>query len=385
MASRLGNCYLVSTGSRGGWEADGIEGAPLSEFGDQAGLRTNLPVGDKRNGDGRPRVSKVAAESQDRLLQTVVIALPFTNAHLARLRSRFPDTDFRVVEPSDVGEAIADADAVATWQLAPEHVERAPHLRWFQTGGAGVEGILHPILIERGVLLTNASGVHAINIAEHVMAMMLYFARGFPALIRNQIRREWNGEVVRPAVSELQEQRLLVVGLGEIGAALAGRTSAFGMEGLGVRRRANQPAPMGVHRIGTIDDLPELLPLADHVAICLPLTSRTAGLFDRRLLAAMRPSAYLYNIGRGAVVRTEDLVVALQGGGIAGAGLDVTDPEPLPATSPLWAMENVIITAHTSGGTPRYWDRPLDLFEDNIDRYLNGRPLRNIVDVTEGY
>lgn len=325
------------------------------------------------------------ARKGDRGLRTVVIALPFTETHLARLRARFPDVDFRSVEPSRVSEAVTDADAVAAWYLDPEDVKSAPALRWLQTGGAGVEGVLHPVLIERGILLTNASGVHAVNIAEHVMAMMLSFARGFPTLFRNQIKHEWKDDVVRSHVFELHDQRLLVVGLGDIGMALAQRASAFGMEVFGVRRRLNQPVPDGVQRIGTVEELPDLLPLADHVAICLPLTAQTAGLFDRRLLSTMQPSSYLYNIGRGGVVRTEDLIDALHKGGIAGAGLDVTDPEPLPAASPLWAMENVIITAHTSGGTPRYWDRALDLFEDNIDRFITGQPLRNVVDLAEGY
>lgn len=330
-------------------------------------------------------MSGAGATSENRSLRTVVIALPFTEAHLARLRSRFPAVKFRAVEPSNVGDALADADAGAAWHLDPEDVKRAPGLRWLQTGGAGVEGVLHPVLIDQGVMLTNASGVHAVNIAEHVMAMMLSFARGFPRLFRNQINREWKDDVVRSHVFELQDQRLLVVELGDIGAALAQRASAFGMEVLGVRRRPDQPVPTGVQRVGTIEELPNLLPLADHVAICLPLTPRTAGLFDRQLLGAMRPSAYLYNIGRGGVLRTDDLVAALGEGGLTGAGLDVTDLEPLPAASPLWSMENVIITMHTSGGTPRYWDRALDLFEDNIDRYIAGQPLLNVVDPADGY
>ena len=325
------------------------------------------------------------AGPEERKLRTIVVALPFTDAHLARLRTRFPGVTFRTTDPSEIDDVIADADAVAAWHLSPEEVQRAPALCWLQTGGAGVEGLLHPILIERHILVTNASGVHAINIAEHLMAMMLFFARAFPTLIRNQIKGEWQDDVVRSHVFELQGQRLLVVGLGEIGSALARRATAFGMEVMGVRRRRDQPLPDGLQRVSTVEELPDLLPLADHVALCLPLTPRTSGLFDRRLLSAMQPSAYLYNIGRGGVVKTDDLVAILQQGGLAGAGLDVTDPEPLPATSPLWTMENVLITAHTSGGTPRYWDRALELFEDNVDRFITGRPLRNLVNQSEGY
>jgi len=131
--------------------------------------------------------------------------------------------------------------------------------------------------------------------------------------------------------------------------------------------------------------LDEALGQADHVAISLPLTESTRGLFDAGRFAAVKPGAYLYNVGRGATVETAALVAALESGRLAGAGLDVTDPEPLPADSPLWEMPNVLITAHTSGSTPRYWDRGVALLEENIRRYLAGEDLLNVVDVGEGY
>ena len=321
----------------------------------------------------------------DRSLRNVLIALPFSDRHVSRLRTRFPGVEFQVVDPGALGTKIADADAIAAWAVSSADLEKASRLRWLQTGGAGVESVLSPALAEQGILVTNASGVHAINIAEHVMAMMLYFARGFPVLVRHQLRREWKDNPVRSRVFELAGQRLLVVGLGDIGIALSDRAAAFGMEVFGVRRRPDQPAPPSVRRVGTIEALPDLLPSVDHVAICLPLTPRTAGLFERRMLARMQTSSYLYNIGRGGVILTQDLVDALEAGRLAGAGLDVTDPEPLPESSPLWGMENVLITAHTSGGTPHYWDRALELFEDNIDRFISGRPLRNVVNLSEGY
>jgi len=178
---------------------------------------------------------------------------------------------------------------------------------------------------------------------------------------------------------------LLVVGLGDIGLALAARARAFGMITLGARRRLDQPHPAGFAEIAGVERLPELLPAADHVAICLPLTPRTRGLFDAAMLARLKPGAYLYNVGRGAIVDSAALASALLSGRVAGAGLDVTDPEPLPPDSPLWALDNVLITAHTAGATPRYWDRALEILLANVERFRQGEPLLNRVDPAEGY
>jgi phosphoglycerate dehydrogenase-like enzyme len=240
-------------------------------------------------------------------------------------------------------------------------------------------------LAARGIVVTNNSGVHAPNIAEHLMAMMLAFARQLPFLYRGQLAREWRDSTTRPRVFELSGQTLLVVGLGDIGLALAERAAAFGMRVIGTRRRPEQPAPSTVSRVVATDRLAEVLPEADHVAICLPLTAGTRGLFDAAMLTRMKPTGYLYNIGRGPIVATDALVEALANGGLGGAGLDVTDPEPLPPDSPLWAMDNVLITMHTSGGTPHYWDRALELLVANIDRYERGEELHNRVDPETGY
>jgi phosphoglycerate dehydrogenase-like enzyme len=327
----------------------------------------------------------VTIPTSDRNLRTMVVAVPMADQDFVRLQERVPDLEIVRVPFEQLEGAIGRADAVVSWDLTPAQVQAARRLKWVHSFAAGVEGVLLPEVVARGIPITNASGVHGPNIAEHVLAMMLAFARCLPRLVRTQTWMAWEDDSVRARVFELNGQTLLVVGLGEIGQGVAERARAFGMRTIGVRRRPELPAPTGFATVAGIDRLPDLLSEADHVALCVPLTARTRGLFDAAMLARCKPGAYLYNIGRGAVVDTAALVQALQEGRLAGAGLDVTEPEPLPADSPLWAMENVLITCHTSGATPRYWDRTLDLLGANIERFRRGEPLLNLVDVVEGY
>lgn len=315
-------------------------------------------------------------------LETMVIAADLGSAHLAELGARFPDVRFVICrEPSEVSAALAEADAFVGWRLPPELLPRAHRLGWVQAITAGVDGFLTPELVARGIVLTNTSGVHAPNAAEHVLALMLGFARGLPALARAQMRHEWQQRT--DLQFELTGQTLCVVGLGDIGLALAARATALGMRVSGVRRRSEPVA--GVADIATPDTMHALLATADHVALCLPLTAGTRGLFDAASVAAIKRGGYLYNVGRGETLDQDALIAALQRGDLAGAGLDVTDPEPLPADNPLWSMERVVITSHTSGVSPLLMDRVLALVTDNIARYIEDRPLHNLVDPVQEY
>ena len=192
-------------------------------------------------------------------------------------------------------------------------------------------------------MLTNGSGNHAINIAEHVLALMLAFARQLPALVRAQDERQWRPPKIE-TLFELSGQTLAVVGAGALGCAVAARAAAFGMRVLGVRRTPDGTLPPGFASMAALADLDAVLAEADHVVITLPLTAETRGLFSTARLAAMKPGAHLYNVGRGAIVDPAALLAALRSGRLAGAGLDVTDPEPLPADSPLWSEPGVIVT-----------------------------------------
>lgn len=315
-------------------------------------------------------------------LQTFVVATDLGDERLALLRGRFPEVSFVVCRtPAEVASALPEADAFIGWRLDAALVSAAPRLGWVQAVTAGVDGFLFPELVERGIMLTNTSGVHASNAAEHVLALMLGFARGLPQLRDAQSRSTWKQRT--DLQFELMGQTLCVVGLGDIGLGLAQRAVALGMRVTGVRRQTEPVA--GVEQVAPSAAMQALLGAADHVALCLPLTRETRGLLDAERLGWIKPGAYLYNVGRGETLDHAALLSALREGRLAGAGLDVTDPEPLPGEHPLWSMENVVITAHTSGVSPLLMDRVLALLSDNIARYREDRPLRNLVDPALGY
>jgi phosphoglycerate dehydrogenase-like enzyme len=213
--------------------------------------------------------------------------------------------------------------------------------------------------------------------------MLLAFARRLPFAFRAQSRRQWRAPE-GDNTFELAGQTVLIVGVGAIGERTAELCRALGMRVLGVRR-SPENGVSGVEHMFAPADLLEALPEADFVVLTVPLTEETRGLIGPEELRTMQPSAYLINIGRGGTVQTDALVQALQAGQIAGAGLDVTDPEPLPEDSPLWDMPNVIITAHYSGSTPKYDERAMQIFKDNLRRYLAGEELQNQVDIELGY
>jgi phosphoglycerate dehydrogenase-like enzyme len=212
---------------------------------------------------------------------------------------------------------------------------------------------------------------------------MLAFATGLRTLVASQSSREPVRTQVVATKFELEGQTLCVLGLGDIGGALARRGRALGMRVLGVRR-GGDPS-LDVDELFPTERRIEAISQADHVALCLPLTAETRGLVGERELRAMRPTAYVYNVGRGDSIEPRALLQALTQGWIAGAGLDVTSPEPLPTDSPLWEMPNVILGQHTSGSSPRNYDRITDIFAANLRRYLAGVPLANVVDRARGY
>lgn len=327
----------------------------------------------------------MTTQQAGRPIETLLFGVPISDEHLASVQAKFPEITFVRAPREEIDSHLPAADAVVAWHITPEQLDNAPRLKWIQSFAAGVDQMPFAELAARDIVVTNSSGVHAANISEHILAMMLAFARQLPWLLRHPPRGDWFEMPVRNHIFELGQQELLVVGTGDIGQGLAERARGLGMRVNGVRRRVDLPAPQVFSTIYPVAELADALPSADHVAICLPLTTGTRGLFDAAMLARMKPSAYVYNVGRGQIIDQDALIKALDDGTVAGAGLDVTDPEPLPAESPLWAMENVIVTAHTSGSTPRYWERILAILETNIARFQAGEPLHNVVDGAAGY
>jgi phosphoglycerate dehydrogenase-like enzyme len=219
--------------------------------------------------------------------------------------------------------------------------------------------------------------------------MILMFTRAMPRLHRAQLARRWERRFASGADGprELSGQTVLIVGLGRIGEAVAARARPFGVRLVAVKHdpSTRHDAGVAVDELVGMAALDEVLGRADHVCLTVPLTRETHHLIDARRLGLMRATACLYNISRGAVVDQAALVAALRSGRLAGAGLDVFEPEPLPDDSPLWDLDNVILTPHVAGATPHYFERTAALFADNLDRFLSGRPLQNVYDPARGY
>jgi phosphoglycerate dehydrogenase-like enzyme len=306
---------------------------------------------------------------------------------LARWRERFPQVEVVSVEDeAALPAALADAEVFVGWRVPPEYFSAAGQLRWLHSASAGVEDCLFPALVESEVILTNSTGLHATCIPEHVLGTMLILARNFHEAQRLQQRAEWNRFAViafAGGIRELHGGRLAVLGAGPIGANLARIAGALGMQIRVVRRDPGRPVD-GAEVCGPAQ-LHEVLGWADFVVVAVPLTEETRGLIGVAELRAMRADAFLINIARGEVIDETALVECLRAGGLAGAALDVFSEEPLPADHPLWTLPNAILTPHVSGYTPAYFDRMLGIFEDNLGRYVDGRPLRNVVDKRRGY
>jgi phosphoglycerate dehydrogenase-like enzyme len=279
-------------------------------------------------------------------------------------------------------EYLEPAEVLVGWLQLPRHVRaRAPRLRWVQSLSAGIERA-DPELY-RDLIVTNASGVAAPAMAEYVIAVMLMFAKGFLRMLRNQLAHRWDR---RLEAFELGGKTCGIVGMGAIGGEVAQRAKALAMRVLGLRRStAPRPTDRYADALLTPADLPRLLAESDYVVLAAPLTPETRHLIGAAELHQMKRTAVLINVGRGALVDEEALVAALREGIIRGAALDVFEREPLPPDSPLWDLENVLVTPHFSAGGDRYAERAAELVCDNLRRYLAGEPLRNVVDLERGY
>lgn len=305
---------------------------------------------------------------------------------LDRMRSAVPEAEVVVAtDDATCRREIADADAFYR-NITPDILAAATRLRWIQSPNIGQENRIFPALVSHPAVLTNIRGIFSDDIADHVMGFVLIFARGFHRYQRAQQRRRWAKETDEypTDVIHLPDATMGIFGLGGIGYAVATRAHAFGMRVLAVDPRPIDRPPE-VSELFPPERLTEMLAASDFVAICAPETPETRGLFDAAVIGAMRPDGYLINIGRGAIVRLDALVDALRAGRVAGSGLDVFDPEPLPADHPLWEMENVLITPHVSGAGPHHLERLHGILLENLRRFVDGAPLINVVDKERWY
>jgi len=337
---------------------------------------------------GSLRNARVAIERGAEHAPLTYFAAELGEAQKAELAAIAPGLN--VVAGLDRAEALrraAEAHGADASYASPEFLRAATNLVWLQAHSAGVERLL-AIPELRGsdrITLTNLRGASGPAIADHAFAMLLALTRDLPVHLAGRREGAWvrrgSGELEPVA---LEGRTLLVVGLGGIGTEIARRGHGFGMRVLATRR-SDDPGPEYVEKVAKADQLLALLPEADVVAIAVPLTKETERLFDARAFAALKPGAWLVNVARGRIVDQDALVGALRSRRLAGACLDVTDPEPLPPGHPLWSFPNVVITPHVSSLAELTDDRQWNVFRENLRRFDAGEPLLNVVDPQAGY
>ncbi len=305
-----------------------------------------------------------------------------------RLRKDFPQLQIaHLADYKGLTEELRDAEVFVGWSLRAEQVTAAKKLRWIHSTAAAVHQLLSPELVARDIVLTNATQVHGPVVAEHALALIFALAKRIPSAIRLQQRSIWGQTKLwegKPRPREVAGATLAVVGLGNIGTELVRLAKAVGMRVVAVREHPEKGTG-GADRVSGPADLARLLAESDFVVLAAPVTEKSRTLMNAERLAQMKPDAFLINVSRGALVDEAALAAALKRHTIAGAALDVFAAEPLPAESPLWKLENLLITPHTAAVTVRLWERHYELFADNLRRYLAGQPLRGVVDKSRGY
>jgi phosphoglycerate dehydrogenase-like enzyme len=321
----------------------------------------------------------------DRKIEILILTnsiFPLSGEDRERILRIAPEAALTVVKKEEVTpEQLGKAEIIFGWP-EQEHLRTATNLRWLQLPSAGADSYMdREVYHHQDILLTNSSGVFGLPIAEHVFAMILAYNRNLTEYAWQQKESKWKG--IR-RTKDFYGSTIGIIGMGDIGTEVAKRAKALGAKVLGVKRTLSA-APEYVDRIYTTEALDEVLEQSDYVVLAVPGTKKTTGLITEERLRKMKPDAFLVNIGRGTLVDQEALIRALREGWIGGAGLDVTTPEPLPQDSPLWELSNVIITPHASGSSPSNDIRRMGIFLRNLERYLSGQTLENLVNFEEGY
>ena len=299
----------------------------------------------------------------------------------SRLAPQYPQVEFRVEDTSEgFMEAARDAEIVyMARRYTREMVFCARQAKWLHVRSAGIDRLLPLTDFDPAMVITHTPGISAGVMADYVICAMLMLTWDIPRILQNQRERRWE----RWPLERVEGKTVAIIGLGNVGRALVGRARAMGMRVVGVRRSpASEP---GVDRVVGPGQLIEVLGEADYVVLAVALTRETRGMIGPSELAAMKRTAYLINVSRGAVVREQALIEALNKGDIAGAALDVMEQEPLPAESPLWGLKNVILSPHISGWSKDHGERSRQVFLANLERYLTGQPLLHVVDRSQEY
>lgn len=313
----------------------------------------------------------------------IVLCYPVEAKHIARIAEAAPRAEIVDAGQERVAVELAEADIFCGHPKVPvpwDEVVRRGRLRWIQSSAAGLDHFLVPVVVESDIIVTSASGVLADQVAEHAIGLITALCRSFPVFWRAQAKREF----IRRPTRDLHRSTVGLVGLGGVGRRLAEILAAFktrivATDYFPIDKPAHVDALWPPERLG------EMAEQVDILILTAPLTDQTCGMIDRTIFERMRPGALFVNVARGPLVVENDLVAALRSGHLAGAAMDVTAREPLPADSPLWELENVIITPHVGGQSARRIDDMTDFFCDNLRRYQAGAPLRNLVDKRLGF
>jgi D-2-hydroxyacid dehydrogenase (NADP+) len=283
--------------------------------------------------------------------------------------------------PADMAREIVDADAVIGG-LSQDQFAKARNLKWVQTYSAGVEGLRWKEFLDSNIVLTNCKIVQGPNIADHAMALLLALTRGLNTFFTEKEKEHWDRE--GHELLELQDMTAVVIGVGGIGSQIAQRAHGFGMKVIGVDPK-DLPPNINVTRMVYPSQLDTVLPLADVVFISTPLTPESRHMMGPHQFDLLKKTSFFVAVSRGGIYDTPSLVKALDSHKLAGAGLDVTDPEPLPAGHPLWKFPNVVITPHVAGNSPGSYARRVTVFKENISHFVRNEPMRNVVDKQKGY
>jgi D-2-hydroxyacid dehydrogenase (NADP+) len=313
----------------------------------------------------------------------ILVTQKLSPSNIQRIKEISPIVDvIATPDQKEIDVNLPEAEVVFG-EVTPESFPLARKLKWVHCPYAGVDRALFPEFVRSDVILTSSKGLHKHQMTEHLFGLMLMLTRKLHAYRSYQMERKWDTSPFRE-IQLLVDRTLGILGVGTIGAQIAKAAKGFGMRVVGLRKDPSLPVE-NVDVLLGMNDLPQLLRGSDHIVVVLPLTVETENLITEREFSVMERKPFFYNLARGPIVNTRNLIKALREGKVRGAGLDVFENEPLDKESPLWGMENVIITPHVGGLIPHYISEAMNFFLENLKRYLKGEELMNVVDKERGY
>lgn len=316
-------------------------------------------------------------------MEKILVVLPVEEQHKEGFAQAEPEAEITYCPAADVTREMVQEANIIIGNVNPDYLKDSPNLHWIQLNNAGTEGFCDPGVMPEQAILTNATGAYGMAISEHMIAMLFMIQKHLEIYHLQQKERVWEK---KDPMFVVEGSTILVLGLGDIGTTFARKMKSMGSYVIGIRR-TNQPKPEYVDEQYTMEELHKVLPRADVVALSLPAYKDTKGILGKEEFEMMKENAVVINVGRGSAIDTNALSDALYQGKIYGAGLDVTDPEPLPTEHPIWGAPHTIITPHVSGGYALHATlmKILDLATRNLKKYMDGEPLENRIDYRTGY